>query len=129
MSDVDVIQALFDTKVMSLAMNWPVDVARFVGAVKELRALCQDDLASPEEIAKQWRIATGALGLEGMGSLLLERGEWQRLVYETAADRKPWREHDDFVVVWDQPTGCVVATVRERGDTVEEVTFDVRKEA
>jgi hypothetical protein len=129
MTDIDVIQALFDTKPMSLAMNWPVDVARFVGAIKELRALCQDDLASPEEIAKQWRIATGALGMEGMGSLFLERGEWQRLVYATAPSRKPWREHDDYVVVWDQPTGCVVATVKQHGDFIEAVEFDVRKEA
>ncbi len=129
MSDIDVIQSLFDTKIMGLAMNWPVDVARFVGAIKELRVLCQDDDSPAAEIAKQWRIATGAIGLEGMGSLLLERGEWQRLVYESAGSRRPWREHDDYVVVWDQPAGCVVATVTEHGDTVEAVTFDVRKEA
>ena len=129
MADIDVIQALFDTKPMSLAMNWPVDVVRFVNAIKELRALCQDEQAPAEEIAKQWRLATGALGAEGMGSLLLERGEWQRLVYETAPSRRPWREHDDYVVVWDQPTGCVVATVKEHGDSIEAVEFDVRKQA
>jgi hypothetical protein len=128
MSDIDVMQSLFDTKPMGLAMNWPVDVARFVGAIKELRDLCQDDLAPPDEIAKQWRVATAALGVEGMGSLLLERGEWQKLVYVDAGSRKPWREHDDYVVVWDQPTGCVVANVRMRGDSVDEVSFDVKKE-
>ena len=129
MSDIDVIQALFDTKPMSLAMNWPVDVVRFVNAINELRALCQDEQAAAEEIAKQWRLATAALGVEGMGSLLLERGEWQRLVYETATSRKPWREHDDYVVVWDQPTGCVVATVKEHGDSIEAVEFNACKEA
>jgi hypothetical protein len=129
MADIDVIQALFDTKPLSLAMNWPVDVVRFANAIKELRALCQDEQAAAEEIAKQWRLATAALGVEGMGSLLLERGEWQRLVYETATSRKPWREHDDYVVVWDQPTGCVVATVKEHGDSIEAVEFNVCKEA
>jgi len=129
MADIDVSQALFDTKPLSLAMNWPVDVVRFVKAIKELRALCQDEQAAAEEIAKQWRLATAALGVEGMGSLLLERGEWQRLVYETATSRKPWREHDDYVVVWDQPTGCVVATVKEHGDSIEAVEFNVCKEA
>jgi hypothetical protein len=129
MSAIDVMQALFDTKPMGMAMNWPVDVSRFVDAIMELRALCQDDNAPPEEIAKQWRLATAALGVEGMGSLLLDRGEWQGLVYATAGIRKPWSEHDDYVVVWDQPTGRVVATVTQHGDSIESVQFDVRKEA
>lgn len=128
MSDLDIIQALFDTKPMGMALNWPVDVEKFVQACRELRHLCQDDDSSPDEIAKQWRKATAAIGVEAMGTLLTERGEWQHLVYEDAASRKPWREHDDYVVVWDQPSGCVVATVTESGDNIDAVTFDVRKE-
>jgi hypothetical protein len=128
MGDIDIIQALFDTKPMGLALNWPVDVERFVHACRELRALCQDDGSSANEIADQWRKATAALGVEAMGTLLTERGEWQKLVYENAGSRQPWREHDDYVVVWDQPAGRVVATVTERGDSIESVTFDVRKD-
>lgn len=63
MRDLEVIQALFDTKPMGLAMNWPVDVEKFVWAVKELRALHSNPDSDPHEIAKQWRLATAALGL------------------------------------------------------------------
>ena len=125
MSDLDVIQALFDTKPMSLAMNWPVDVQNFVGAVKELRALHSDPDSDPEEIAKQWRRVTGALGMEGIGSLLMERGEWQVLVYPTAADRLAFREHDDYVVLWDQAAGKVLAKVEMTGNVVDSVEFRV----
>jgi hypothetical protein len=125
MSDLEVIQALFDTKPISLAMNWPVDVENFVGAVKELRALHSDPDSDPHEIAQQWRRATGALGMEGIGSLLTERGEWQSLVYPTAADRLAYREHDDYVVLWEQPAGCVLAKVKMTGDMVDSVEFRV----
>ena len=125
MSDLDVIQALFDTKPMSLAMNWPVDVQNFVGAVKELRALHADPDSDPHEICKQWQRATGALGMEGIGSLLTERGEWQLLVYPTAADRLAFREHDDYVVLWDQPAGCVLAKVKLTGNVVDGIDFKV----
>lgn len=127
MSDLDVIQALFDTKPMGLAMNWPVDVANFVSAVKELRALHSDPDSDPEEIAKQWRRATGALGVEGIGSLLMERGEWQGLVYPTASQRLAFREHDDYVVLWDQPAGCVLGKVKMTGNVVDSVEFDVTR--
>lgn len=127
MSDLSIVQALFDTKPMGEAFNWPVDIERFVQACRELRHLCQDDDSPAEEIAKQWRKATAAIGVEGMAALLQERGEWQRIAYENAASRKPWREHDDYVVVWDQPSGCVVATVEEHGDNIAAIKFDVRK--
>lgn len=125
MSDLNVIQALFDTKPMSLAMNWPVDVQNFVGAVKELCALHSDPDSDPHEIAKQWRRAAGALGMEGIGSLLMERGEWQLLVYPTAADRLAFCEHDDYVVLWEQPAGRVVAEVKMTGDAIDSVEFRV----
>ena len=125
MSDLDVIQALFDTKAMSLVMNWPVDVENFVGAVKELRALHSHPDSDPHEIAKQWRRATGAAGLECIGSLLLERGDWQNLVYPTASQRQAFREHDDYVAIWDQPAGQVIATVKMQGNIVDAVDFRV----
>jgi len=128
MEDLDIVQALFDARPIGEAFNWPVDVGRFVVACRELRRLCQDDESPAEAIAIQWRAATAPLGVEGMASLLQERGEWQRLAYDTASSRKPWREHDDYVVVWHQPIGSVVAAVTERGDVIESVTFDVRKE-
>lgn len=127
-SDLEIVQALFDTKPMGLALNWPVDVSSFVQSVGDLRHLCGDVDSSPSAIAAAWRKATAALGLDAMGAMFEERGEWQRLVYATAGERKPWREHDDFVVVWEQPSGCVIATMRKRGDVVESLEFDVRKE-
>ena len=125
MSDLDIIQALFDTKTMSLVMNWPVDVENFVGAVKELCALHSDPESDPHEIAKQWRHATGAAGLECIGSLLLERGDWQNLVYPTASQRQLFHEHDDYVAIWDQPAGRVIATVKLHGDSIDTVEFTV----
>jgi hypothetical protein len=128
MSDLSVVQALFDAEPMAAAMNWPVDVERFVNAARELRALCSDVASSPEEIAQQWRKMTAALGVDVTASLLEERGEWQKIVYASSRDRKPWREHDDFTVLWEQPAGCVVAHVRKHGDIVDAIDFDVRKE-
>jgi len=127
LSDLEVMQALFDTKPMSMAMNWPVDVENFVGAVKELRALHANADSDPHEIAKQWRRATGALGIEGIGSLLLERGEWQLLAYKDAESRLAFREHDDYVILWEQPAGKVVARVKLHGNVVEEVDFRVEE--
>lgn len=127
-SELDIVQALFDTKPMGLAMNWPVDVERLVQAVQDIRHLCMDESSSPSAIADGWRRATAALGLDAMGALFEERGEWQRLAYVSSGDRRPWREHDDFIVVWEQPSGCVVATMKKRGDIVESLEFDVRKE-
>lgn len=127
-SELDIVQSLFDTKPMGMAMNWPVDVSLLVQSVGALRHLCRDESSSPSAIAEEWRKATAALGLDAMGAMFDERGEWQKLVYESAGDRKPWREHDDFVVVWEQPAGCVIATMRKRGDLVESLEFDVRKE-
>jgi hypothetical protein len=126
LSDLEVMQALFDTKSMGLVMNWPFDVENFVGAVRELRALHSDPDSDPHEIAKQWRRATGAAGLECIGSLLLERGDWQNLVYQTASQRQPFREHDDYVAVWDQPSGQVIATVKLHGNIIEAVEFNVK---
>lgn len=126
MSDLEVMQCLFDTKSMSLVMNWPFDVENFVGAVRELRALHSDPDSDPHEIAKQWRRATGAAGLECIGSLLLERGDWQNLVYPTASQRQPFREHDDYVAVWDQPSCQVIATVKLHGNIIEAVEFNVK---
>ena len=125
MSDLEVIQALFDTKPMSLAMNWPVHVENFVGAVKELRALHAHADSDPHEIAKQWRRATAALGLEGMGSLFLERGEWQLLAYKHASSRLTFAEHDDYVVLWDQDAGRVVARVSLHGSVVDGIDISV----
>lgn len=128
MSELSVVQALFDAEPMAAAMNWPVDVERFVGAASELRALCRDVGSSPDEIAKQWRKLAAALGVDVTASLLEARGEWQKIVYASAGERKPWREHDDYTVLWEQPAGCVVANVRKHGDIVEAVEFEVRKE-
>ena len=125
---IEIVQSLFDTNPMGQAMNWPVDIGRFVDSARELRALCADVDSPPTEIAQQWRKMAAALGVDVIASLLEERGEWQKIVYATAADRKPWREHDDFTVVWDQPAGCVIANVRKTGDIVDAVEFDVRKE-
>lgn len=58
-----------------------------------------------------------------MGSLLLERGEWQLLVYPNAGSRLAFREHDDYVVLWDQPAGKVKAKVRMTGSVIDGIDF------
>lgn len=128
MGDLDIVQALFHTKPISGCLNWPVDVGNFVEATRELRVLCRYPDSSPSEIAKQWRKINGALGMDVMAAMFDERGEWQQLAYQYASERKPWREHDDYVVLWEQPAGCVVARVQRDGDVVTGVEFDVRKE-
>ena len=126
MTDIEVMQAFFDTTVMGYCLNWPVDVERMVHAIRDLRFLHANPDSDPEEIARSWRQLAAAAGVDFMGSVLKDRGEWQPLAYAHASERKPFREHDDYTVLWEQPAGCVVATVREEHSTIIGVDFVVR---
>ena len=48
-------------------------------------------------------------------------------MYIAAGQRKrqPLREHNDYVAIWDQPAGQVIATVKMQGNIVDAVDFRV----
>jgi hypothetical protein len=69
MTDVDVVQWLFDTEKFTTGMNWPVSVAGFVQAKRSLDSLVAGK-ASAGDVLQAYELVAGSLGPTVMNGLL-----------------------------------------------------------
>lgn len=109
LADIDLIQDLFYSDAMGKRLNYLVNARKYVAAMRDLRILCRSSSSDAHDIASQWRCLCGIIGDDFMADLLSTPLEWQQLVYLCDEVVKPWRHHDDYVVVWLQKDGKVVA--------------------
>jgi len=115
LTDIDIIQDLFYSDAMGKRLNYLVNAKRYVAAMRDLRILCRSSSSDPFDIASEWRRLCGIVGDSFMADLLSTPLEWQQLVYLCDEVVKPWQHHDDYVVVWMQKDGKVIARRSEDG--------------
>jgi len=115
LADLDIIQDLFYSDAFIAKVGAMINAEKYVDAMRTLRILCASSAANPYAIAGEWRRVCAILGADLVGQLLATPLEWQQLVYLCNDTVKAWRHHDDYVVVWKQKQGAVIAQRGENG--------------
>lgn len=121
MSDLDLVQLLFDSEPVTSALGFPVNAAAFAKAVTAVRKAA--DQGSPERIAAGWNALAGSLGPALMASLLSGE-EWRWIC-------RPTRPLDDFdcddhsQAVWVGDESVVIGRAQFDGTHLLGVRFDV----
>ena len=115
LKDLDIMQDLFYSTPVSQRLGYLTNVFKYVDAMRTLRILCSSSASDPHDIAHEWRRVCAVLGDSITHELLSDPLEWQQLVYVSAAAVKPFRQHDDYTVVWKQPRASVIARCSPEG--------------